>query len=160
MGWHTSCLKHPVSAPFGWKVSIILQGSQGRDESKTMNRILVVDDEPSILQGLALGLSSQEISVDLANAGKAAIRKGSQQEYDVLIVDLCLPDMHGFDVIRKLKEQNPQLIVIVITAQCSKESVAEARGLGVHDYFEKPFHIHSIKEAIARGIVQRTKANI
>jgi two-component system, OmpR family, response regulator len=120
-----------------------------------MNRILVVDDEPSILQGLALGLSSKENLVDVASAGNAAILKGSREKYDVLIVDLCLPDMHGFDVLRKLREQNPRIIAIVITAQCSKESVAEARGLGVYDYFEKPFHMHSISEAIARGIARR-----
>jgi DNA-binding response OmpR family regulator len=120
-----------------------------------MNRILVVDDEPSILQGLALGLSSKDNVVDLASAGNAAIKKGSQEKYDVLIVDLCLPDMHGFDVLRKLKEQNPQIISIVITAQCSRECVAEAKEWGVNDYFEKPFHIHSIREAIARGIARR-----
>jgi len=120
-----------------------------------MNRILVVDDEPSILQGLVLGLASRENIVDLAKAGNAAIEKGSREKYDVLIVDLCLPDMHGFDVIRRLREQNPQIIPIIITAQCSKESVAEARGMGVQDYFEKPFHIHSIKDAIARGVAQR-----
>lgn len=125
-----------------------------------MHRILVVDDEPSILQGLALGLSSQDNVVDLASLGSAAIKKGSQEKYDVLIVDLCLPDMHGFDVIRKLKEQNPQLVAIVITAQCSKESAAEARGLGVHDYFEKPFPMHSVRDAIARGMAQRSMASI
>jgi DNA-binding response OmpR family regulator len=120
-----------------------------------MNRILVVDDEPSILHGLVLGLSSKENVVDCASEGEAAIKKGCEEKYDVLIVDLCLPDMHGFNVLRKLKEQNPQLILIIITAQRSKESVAEARRLGVNDYFEKPFHIHSIKDAIARGIAQR-----
>lgn len=125
-----------------------------------MNRILVVDDEPSILQGLTLGLASQENVVDLANTGNAAIQKGSQEKYDVLIVDLCLPDMHGFDVLRRLKEQDPKIIVIVITAQCSRESVAEARGLGVHDYFEKPFHVNSIKDAIERGIAQRTPGGV
>ena len=132
----------------------------GREPRHSVNRILVVDDEPSILQGLALGLASQENRVDLASAGNAAIKKGGQEKYDVLIVDLCLPDMHGFDVIRKLKEQNPQIISIVITAQCSKDSVAEARGLGVHDYFEKPFQIHSIRDAIARGIAQRALGGI
>lgn len=123
-----------------------------------MNRILVVDDEPSILQGLALGISSRENVVDLASLGSAAIKKDSQEKHDVLIVDLCLPDMHGFDVIRRIKEQNPGIIAIVITAQCSKESVAEARGLGVHEYFEKPFPIHSIRDAIAQGIARRALA--
>jgi len=125
-----------------------------------MNRILVVDDEPSILQGLALGLASRENVVDVAGAGNAAIMKASANEYDVLIVDLCLPDMHGFEVIRKLKEQNPKLIVIVITAQCSRETFAEAKGLGVQDYFEKPFPIHSIRDAIARGIAQRAPGEV
>lgn len=125
-----------------------------------MNRILVVDGEPSILKGLALELASQENMVDLACAGEDAIQKGCQANYDVLVVDLCLPDMHGFDVIRKLKERDPRIIAIVITAQCSKESVAEARGLGVYDYFEKPFPVHSLRNAIARGIAQRTMATI
>ena len=120
-----------------------------------MNRILVVDDEPSILHSLALGLSSKDNLVDLASAGNAAIKKGTQEKYDVLIVDLCLPDMDGFDVLRKLKEENPQIISIVITAQCSRECVAEAKEWGVNDYFEKPFQLHSIKEAIAREIAQR-----
>lgn len=119
-----------------------------------MNRILLVDDEPSILHGLALGLSSRENIVECADTGEAAIRKGREGQYDVLIVDLCLPDMHGFDVLRTLKEGNPHLISIVITAQCSKESVAAARKLGVNGYFEKPFHVHSIKEAIAKGLAQ------
>ena len=95
-----------------------------------MNRILVVDDEPSILHSLALGLSSKDNVVDLASAGNAAIKKGSQEKYDVLIVDLCLPDMDGFDVLRKLKEQNPQIISIVITAQCSREMCRRGQGSG------------------------------
>ncbi len=125
-----------------------------------MNRILVVDDEPSILHSLALGLSSKDNVVDLASAGNVAIKKGGQEKYDVLIVDLCLPDMHGFDVIRKLKEQNPQLVLIVMTAQCSRESMAEAKGLGVHAYFEKPFPMNSIREAIARGVAQRAAVGV
>jgi len=123
-----------------------------------MNRILLVDDELSILHGLALGLSSRENMVECADTGESAIRKGRQEKYDVLIVDLCLPDMHGFDVLRTLKAGNPQLISIVITAQCSRETANEARKLGVDDYFEKPFHIHSIKDAIARGMQRRALA--
>lgn len=135
-------------------------GSKRKGQGQIMNRILVVDDEPSILHGLALGLSSKENVVDCASEGEAAIKKGCEEKYDVLIVDLCLPDMHGFDVLRRLKEQNPQLIPIVITAQRSKENAAEARRLGVNDYFEKPFHIHSIRDAIARGIAQRARRSL
>lgn len=123
-----------------------------------MNRILLVDDEPSILYGLTLGLSSRENTVECADSGESAIRKGCDGQYDVLIVDLCLPDMHGFDVLQTLKAGNPQLVSIVITAQCSRETAAEARKLGVDAYFEKPFHVNSIKDAIARGIQRRAPA--
>jgi DNA-binding response OmpR family regulator len=120
-----------------------------------MYRILVVDDEPSILHSLAILLRSNEYLVDVAGTGNAAIKKGNQEKYDVLIVDLCLPDMRGFEVIGKLREQNPQIIPMLMTAHCSIESVAEAREWGVNNYFEKPFQIQSLKEAISQGIAAR-----
>jgi DNA-binding NtrC family response regulator len=125
-----------------------------------MYRILVVDDEPSICKGLALALLSKEYSVDMAGAGSRAIQKGCREKYDVLIVDLCLPDMHGLEVIRELKEQNPQILAIVITAHRTKESYIEARKWGVRDYFEKPFQMQSIKDAIARGIATRALSGV
>jgi DNA-binding response OmpR family regulator len=120
-----------------------------------MYRILVVDDEPSILHSLALLLLSNEYSVDIAATGNAAVEKGSQEKYDVLIVDLSLPDMHGFEVIGKLREQNPEIIPIIISAHCLGESAAEAREWGVYSYFEKPFPVQSLKEAISQGIAER-----
>lgn len=122
-----------------------------------MNWILVVDDERSILEGLRLGLSSEDITVDCADAGKAAIMRSRQKGYDVLIVDLFLPDMHGLEVIRALKKQNPDLLSIIITAQPSRESVSEAMKLGVNDYLEKPFNINTIKDAISRAMAQRAQ---
>jgi DNA-binding response OmpR family regulator len=120
-----------------------------------MYRILVVDDEPSILHSLAILLRSNEYLVDVAGTGNAAIKKGNQEKYDVLIVDLSLPDMHGFEVIEKLREQNPQIIPMLMTAHCSREGVAEAWEWGVNNYFEKPFQIQSLKEAISQGIAER-----
>jgi DNA-binding response OmpR family regulator len=120
-----------------------------------MYRILVVDDEASICRGLELGLLSKEYQVDLATAGHLAIEKGNRENYDILIVDLCLPDMHGLEVVRKLREQNPQIIPILITAYPTTASSIEAKQLGVDDYLEKPFHIQTVKDAIVRGIAKR-----
>jgi DNA-binding NtrC family response regulator len=125
-----------------------------------MYRILVVDDEPSICKALALALLSKEYSVDMAGAGSRAIQKGSREKYDILIVDLCLPDMHGLEVIREFKEQNPQILAIVITAHRTEETYIEASKWGVHDYFEKPFQMQSIKDAIARGIATRALSGV
>jgi DNA-binding response OmpR family regulator len=120
-----------------------------------MYRILIVDDEVSICRGLELGLLSKDYLVDHANAGHPAIEQGNREKYDILIADLCLPDMYGLDVVRNLKEQNPEIISILVTAYPTTESRTEAKQLGVDDYFEKPFHLQAIKDAILRGIAKR-----
>jgi DNA-binding response OmpR family regulator len=61
-------------------------------EKKAMYRILVVDDEQSILKALSMGLSSEDFEVDVAADGAGGILLGTQKEYDILIADLCLPD--------------------------------------------------------------------
>jgi two-component system, NtrC family, response regulator AtoC len=130
------------------------KGKRG-EQGAIVYRILVVDDEPSICHSLALGLLSADYQVDLANGGHPAIEKGCQQKYDILIVDLCLSDMYGIEVIRKFKEQNPQIISILMTAYPTKESSSEAKQLEINDLLEKPFHIQDIKDAILRGIAKR-----
>jgi DNA-binding response OmpR family regulator len=118
-------------------------------------RILVVDDEPSICQGLARGLLSKDYEVDVADTGLTAIEKASQKKYDILIADLYLPDMLGTDVIRQFREQNPQIISILITAYPTRESGILAKHLGVSDCLEKPFDIQRVKDAIVQGIANR-----
>jgi DNA-binding NtrC family response regulator len=67
--------------------------------------------------------------------------------------------MHGMEVIRMFREENPQIVSIIITAFCSRQSVAEAREWGVDEYFEKPLQIQPLKDAITRGIAQRALRN-
>lgn len=120
-----------------------------------MNRILVVDDEPSIRKALAMGLESKDCEVDIAADGRTGINLGSRKSYDVLLVDLCLPDMDGLEVIKEIQQALPEIIPIMITGHGSLESSIGAIRLEVSDYIEKPLDLKFIKDAISRGFEKR-----
>ena len=122
-----------------------------------MNRILVVDDEPSIRKALAMGLSCKDCEVDIAADGKTGIQLGAGKSYDVLLVDLCLPDMGGLEVIKAIKQTSPEVVPIMITGRGSLQSSIEAIRLEVSDYIEKPLNMQTIKNAINRGLEKRSR---
>ncbi len=123
--------------------------------SSPRRRILVVDDETSVCQALAMGLASQTLAVDVAGSGQSGVCLACTGIYDVLIVDLCLPDMDGIQVIRKIKAHHPKIISIMVTAHPSEESSKEARQIGVYHYLEKPFTLKSIKDAVEQELAAR-----
>ena len=120
-----------------------------------MERILVVEDEASIRKAFEMGLSSDDYKVDVAADGNEGILKSSMKEYDILIADLCLPDMDGLEVIKKVKKNSPEIIPIVITGNVSIESSIEAIHLEVSDYLEKPLTMEAVKNSIKEGIKKR-----
>ncbi len=122
-----------------------------------MERILVVDDEASIRKALQIGLASENYEIDLAKDGNSGIQMGQQKAYDILIADLCLPDMTGLDVIKNIKATSPTVIPIVITGKGSMQSSLEAIRLEVSDYLEKPLSLASVKASIARGLERRSR---
>ena len=122
-----------------------------------MNRVLVVDDEPSICRALAMGLALKDFEVDVAGDGNSAILLGNRNNYDILVADLCLPDMDGLEVIRELKRINPEIISIVITGNSNMASSIEAIHLGVSDYLEKPLSTASVLDSITRGLEKQAE---
>lgn len=109
---------------------------------------LVVDDERSICEALAFGLASDDVRVDTAPDGRAALRLGGERNYDVLITDLCLPDMDGFQVVQDMRRYNPKIKCIITTAYCTSENFREATRRGISCFIEKPFDLGSMKRAI------------
>lgn len=120
-----------------------------------MYRILVVDDEPSIGKALALGLASNKVKVDVVEDGACGIDLGCREKYDVIIVDLGLPDVGGLEVIKEIKNHSPAVIPIVITANYGKDSCIEALRSGVNDYLEKPLDLQSLRKSIERSLEER-----
>jgi len=122
---------------------------------RAMRRILVVDDEPSIGKALKIGLSSSEVNVDVAESGSIGVELGTARHYDVLIADLCLPDIDGLEVIEKVKICCPEIVSIIITGNPSTESLDKATEQGVTAYLEKPIDMKTVKNAIRLGLEGR-----
>jgi DNA-binding NtrC family response regulator len=121
------------------------------------DKILVVDDEPSITDGLRLLLGAEGYDVETASqlsAGRAAIQK---QPYDLVLTDLQLPDDHhgGLSLLRSVKEVSPETEVIVITGHGSISEAVEAIKLGAFYFVEKPFEPEQISVLIEKALERR-----
>ena len=122
-----------------------------------MTRILVTDDEPAMSRGLADNLEYEGYQVDIAGNGQEALAKISAAPYDLLILDVMMPELSGFDVCRKLRQQKNNIPVILLTAKGEEIDRVLGLELGADDYIIKPF---SLRELLARvkAILRRTHA--
>lgn len=102
-------------------------------------RILVVDDELIVRESLIGWLKKGGYDVDSASSGAEALERLKEKEYDLVFIDIKMPDMNGIDVLKNLKESSPNTLVIMITAYGSVETAVEAMKLGASDYLMKPF---------------------
>jgi DNA-binding response OmpR family regulator len=110
-------------------------------------RILVIEDEPRILAFLARGLEAEGFSVDGASDGRAGITRAARGQYDLVILDLLLPGLDGFTVLRELQREQPELPVVIVSARSDLETKLRGLDLGACDYVSKPF---SLDELLAR----------
>jgi DNA-binding response OmpR family regulator len=116
-----------------------------------MNRVLIVEDEERITSFLEKGFRSNGFVTMIAADGKEALRMARSGEFDLLILDLGLPGMDGFEVLRELRDYDTRLPVIILTARDSvTDTVAGLEG-GADDYVPKPFRF---EELLARARVQ------
>jgi two-component system, OmpR family, KDP operon response regulator KdpE len=109
-------------------------------------RILVVDDDRALLRALTIGLRAQGYDVLPAADGRSALDACREDEPDLMILDLGLPDLSGLQVLRELREWS-QLPVIVLSARSGSRDKVTALDLGADDYVTKPF---SVEELLAR----------
>jgi DNA-binding response OmpR family regulator len=118
-------------------------------------RILVIDDEAVVKELLARVLGRAGHDVVTVSNGEEALRELAKGRYDLLIIDKNMPGMSGLEVMRLVREHEPHLRAILITAFPTKESEVEAKELGIHAYVVKPFGIVSmiatVDEAIRAG---------
>lgn len=113
-----------------------------------MGKILVVDDEAQIRKLLAKTLKKIEHKVLLAEKGKQAIKIIQKEKPDVVLLDLKLPDMNGHSVLKKIRQNNKTIGIIIITGYGTMKSVKDTLQQGVLDYIAKPFSIKRIRKAV------------
>jgi DNA-binding response OmpR family regulator len=109
--------------------------------------ILVIEDEASILRGLEDNLKYERYDVVSATDGDEGLRLALEKMPDLVLLDIMLPGMSGYDVCRKLKEQKPELPIIMLTARGQEVDKVAGLDLGADDYVTKPF---SVPELMAR----------
>src|SRR4249920_4082294 len=121
-------------------------------------RLLVVEDEPNILELLAASLRYAGFEVITASAGTEAVQAAGRHRPDLIVLDVMLPDMDGFDVIRRLRGGGTRIPVVFLTARDAMEDKIRGLTLGGDDYVTKPF---SLEEVIARirAVLRRTRGD-
>lgn len=118
-----------------------------------MRRVLVVDDEKLIVKGIKFGLERDDCAVFCAYAGDEALRLAKENEYDMILLDLMLPGMSGFDVCCEIRRFS-NVPIIMITAKGSDEDKIRGFECGADDYVTKPFNLTEVK-ARMRAILRR-----
>lgn len=121
-------------------------------------RVLLVEDDPSTSKSIELLLNSEGFNVFSTDLGEEGVDLGKLYDYDIILLDLNLPDMHGYDVLRKLRLSKVQTPILILSGMSDMEDKVRGLGFGADDYVTKPFHRD---ELIARihAIVRRSKGH-
>ena len=118
-------------------------------------KILVIEDEKLIADILKKGLEFHKFSVDIAYCGNDGYLLTQQFEYDVVILDLMLPDINGEEVCRKIRHDKNNVYILMLTAKKQPEDIVSGLNFGADDYLTKPFEF-SVLLARIRALLRRT----
>ncbi|NQT77415.1 MAG: response regulator transcription factor [Bacteroidetes bacterium] len=126
-------------------------------DSILVRSILIIEDDVSILRGLKDNLSFEGYSVLTSPDGQDGLQMAIENQIDLLLLDIMLPGINGYDICRRLKKEKPELPIIMITARGTEIDKVAGLDLGADDYITKPF---SIPELLARvrAVFRRTHA--
>lgn len=121
------------------------------------HRVLVADDEKSIRLTVCQALAPLKIEVDEAADGKEALRKLGGGDYDLVLVDLRMPEMDGIEMLKQMRSTGSATTAVVVTAYGTIDSAVEAMKLGAVDFVEKPFSPDELR-SVVRGALERRLA--
>jgi two-component system OmpR family response regulator len=122
-------------------------------------RVLVVDDEVHLAETVRRGLAVEGFTVDVVHDGAEAVWAGTEQSYDVLVVDVMLPGLSGYKVVQQLRQRGVWTPVLMLTAKDGEYDEADALDLGADDYLTKPFSfvvlVARLRALLRRGAPER-----
>ena len=117
--------------------------------------ILVIDDEDVICEACELVLSENGHAVTARNDGKAGLNAIRQGTYDILLLDMKLPDIDGMEILKIVQKEKPGLCIIVMTGYSSISNAVQAIKQGADDYLAKPFTEDELVQAIEKSCANR-----
>jgi DNA-binding NtrC family response regulator len=115
------------------------------------SKVLLVDDEREFVQTLSERLMMRDMGLAVAYDGESALNLIKEDEPEVIIVDLKMPGVDGFDVLRKVKETRPEIEVIILTGHGHEEDRKLCMDLGAFAYLQKPLDINVLSETIQKA---------
>lgn len=121
-------------------------------------RILLVEDDLSTSRSIELMLKHANLNVSITHLGEEAIDLAKLYDYDLMILDLNLPDMNGHDVLRQLRRSKVEIPILILTGEDDTDNKLKGFGFGADDYMTKPFHR---EELVARthAIIRRSQGH-
>ncbi len=121
-------------------------------------RVLLIEDDTSTADAIELMLGSEGFNVYATDLGEEGLDLGKLYDYDIILLDLNLPDMHGYDVLKKLRVARVQTPVMVLSGVGEMNSKVRSFGFGADDYVTKPFHREELVARI-QAVVRRSKGH-
>jgi DNA-binding response OmpR family regulator len=119
-----------------------------------MSRLLVVEDDPAILRGLSDNLRAESHEVFTASDGETAYRMARDGAFDLVLLDVMLPKMSGFDVCKRLRDAGSNVPILMLTARGEEADRVRGLDLGADDYLTKPFSLREL-QARVRALLRR-----
>jgi two-component system cell cycle response regulator CtrA len=121
-------------------------------------RVLLVEDDSAVARSIELMLRSEGFNVYTTDLGEEGVDLGKLYDYDVIVLDLQLPDMSGFEVLRSLRTAKVRTPILILSGNAIVEAKVKALGFGADDYMTKPFHKDELVARI-QAVVRRSKGH-
>jgi len=135
------------------------RASEPMTEDEQIPRVLVVDDEPSIRELVQVALKFHGCAVATAATGNDALRLADSDRPDLIVLDVMLPDIDGFEVVRRLRARDNEVPVIFLTARDTTSDTVTGLALGGDDYITKPFSVEALVARV-RAVLRRTRRQL
>jgi two-component system, cell cycle response regulator CtrA len=121
-------------------------------------RVLLIEDDAATAKSIELMLSGEGFNIYATDLGEEGLDLGKLYDYDIILLDIGLPDMHGYDVLKKLRVAKVATPILILSGQNEVDTKVQGLGFGADDYLTKPFHR---EELVARinAIVRRSKGH-
>ncbi|MCF8465907.1 MAG: response regulator transcription factor [Sneathiella sp.] len=121
-------------------------------------RVLLIEDDSSMARGIELMLSAEGLNVYTTDLGEEGVDLGKLYDYDIIILDLGLPDMSGYDVLKKLRTAKVATPILILSGMSEPDDKVKGLGFGADDYLTKPFNKDELVARI-HAIVRRSKGH-
>ena len=120
-------------------------------EDELTSNVLLVDDEEQFLDTLSQRLELRGIKVDTVTGGEEAVDKITAKKFDAIVLDLVMPGIDGMETLKRLKEKNPDIQIIMLTGKATVKKGIEAMKLGAEEFLEKPVDLNVLMEKIKKA---------